>query len=122
MQCNEVLLADSLAASRTPVCSKTKEAITAPPMKSSAGMAGNEKKGFLWKGFLNTRRAVIAPTTPLSLPIELASSSTQEVKDDGVVWDNGFSQSNKWHVGFDLSREVIVWEQDDEFWDGMPLD
>jgi len=52
---------------------------------------------------------VIAPTTPLSLPIELASSSTREVKDDGVVWDNGFSPSNKWPVGFDPSGEV-VWE------------
>jgi hypothetical protein len=74
VQWNEVLLVDSLAALRTPVCSKTKEAITAPPLKSSAGMASNEKKGFLRKGFLNPRPAVIAPTTPLSLPIELASS------------------------------------------------
>jgi hypothetical protein len=72
-------------------------------------MAGNEKKGLLRKGFLNLRLAVIAPTTPLSLPIELASSSTREVKDDGVVWDNGFSPSNKWPVGFDPSGEV-VWE------------
>jgi hypothetical protein len=28
----------------------------------------------------------------------------------------------EWPVGFDLSGEVVVWEQDDEFWDGMPLD
>jgi hypothetical protein len=79
-----VLLADSLAASRTPACSKSKEAVIASPVKISVGMAGTEKKGFLQKGFLNLRPAVIAPTTLHSLPIELASSSTREVKDDGV--------------------------------------
>lgn len=84
VQWTEVLLADSLAASRTLVCSKSKEAVTAPLVKTSTRMAGIEKKGFLRKGFLNLRPTVIAPTTLHSLPIELASSSTREVKDDGV--------------------------------------
>jgi hypothetical protein len=35
---------------------------------------------------------------------------------------NGLSQSQEWLVGFDPSGEIVVWEQDDEFWDRMPLD
>jgi len=36
--------------------------------------------------------------------------------DDSRV--NGLSQSQKCLVGFGLSREVVVWEQGDEIWDG----
>jgi hypothetical protein len=56
-----------------------------PPVKTSAGMAVSKKKGFLRKGFLNPKPAVLAPTTSHSLPVELASSLTREVKDDGVL-------------------------------------
>jgi hypothetical protein len=61
-----------------------------PPLKSSAGTTSNEKKeasngkkGFLRKGFLNLRPAVLAPSTSLSLPSELALSSTSEDKEVG---------------------------------------
>jgi hypothetical protein len=35
---------------------------------------------------------------------------------------NGFSLSQHWLVGFDPSREFVVWKKDAEFWEGMPLD
>jgi hypothetical protein len=38
------------------------------------------------------------------------------------VEGNGFSQSQNWPVGFDQNGEIVVWEKDDEFWDGLPLD
>jgi len=38
------------------------------------------------------------------------------------VEGNGFSQSQEWSVGFDLTGEIVVWEKDDVFWDGLPFD
>jgi hypothetical protein len=35
---------------------------------------------------------------------------------------NGFSQSRDWPVGFDHNGEIVVWEEDVDFWDGLPLD
>jgi len=108
-----------------------------PFVKTYVGMVGSTKKGFLWKGFLNLRPAVIALTTSHSLIVELVSPSPREVKDDGVVGPpsppicriitssvegNGFSQYQEWPVEFDPFGEIVVWEQDDEFWDRMPLD
>jgi hypothetical protein len=63
----------------------------------------------------------------------------REVKDVGVVQPfsplsgcispysvegNGFSQSRNWPVGFDHNGETVVWEEEeeDDFWDGLPLD
>jgi len=119
---NEGLLADSLAASKTPICSAKKEVAAVPPLKNSVGSA---KKGFLRKGFLNPRLAAIAPT------------ASHEAKDVGMIGlhsplggriipssveGNGFSQSHEWLVGFDLNGELVVWEKDGDFWDGLPLD
>jgi len=96
-------------------------------LKSSASTTSNEKKemsngkkGILRKGFINLRPVVLAPSTSLSLPSELAPSSTSEDKEVGVVRDNGISP--QWLVGFNPSGEVMVREQDEEFWDGVPLD
>jgi len=90
---NEGLLADSLAASKTPICSAKKEVAAVPLVKNSAGSA---KKGFLRKGFLNPRPAAIALT------------ASHEAKDVGMIGlhsppgcciipssveGNGFSQS-----------------------------
>jgi hypothetical protein len=41
---NEGLLADSLAAPKTPICFATKEIVAVPPVKNSAG---STNKGFL---------------------------------------------------------------------------
>jgi hypothetical protein len=132
VQWNEVLLADSLAASKTPVYITNKETVAASPTKISAGSV---KKGFLREGFLNPHPAVIAPTAH-SLLVELGSHLPREVKVVGVVGlrsplschiisssveGNGFSQSQEWLVGFDSTGEVVFWEKDDEFWDGMPF-
>jgi hypothetical protein len=129
----EVFLADSLVASKTPIYITNKEIVAAPLAKISAGSV---KKGFLRKGFLNPRQAVIAPTAH-SLLIELGSHPPREVKTVGVVGlpsppschiipssveGNGFSQSQEWPVRFDPIGEVVVWKKDDDFWDGMPLD
>jgi hypothetical protein len=36
--------------------------------------------------------------------------------------DNGFSLSQHWPVSFDPSGELVVWEKDAEFLEGLPLD
>jgi hypothetical protein len=36
---------------------------------------------------------------------------------------NGFSQSRNWPVGFDHNAEIVVWEEEEDgYWDGLPLD
>jgi hypothetical protein len=35
---------------------------------------------------------------------------------------NRFSQSRNWSVGFDHNGEIMVWEEEDDYWDGLPLD
>jgi hypothetical protein len=119
---NEGLLADSLAASKTPICFAKKEVAAVPPLKN---YVGSVKKGFLRKGFLNPRPAAIAPTT------------SHEAKDVGMIGlhsppgghiipsfveGNGFSQSQDWPVRYDLNGELVVWEKDGDFWAGLPLD
>jgi hypothetical protein len=97
-------------------------------LKSSEDTTSNEKKvvsngkkGFLRKGFLNQRSSVLAPSTKSSLPFELALSSTPEVKEVGVVRDSGITKYQQGPVGFDHSEEALVWEQDEESWDGVPM-
>lgn len=61
----------------------------------------------------------------------------REVKDVGVagpssppsgyiiprsVEGNGFSQSRNWPVGFDHNGEIVIWEEEDNYWGGLPLD
>jgi len=38
------------------------------------------------------------------------------------VEGNGFSQSWDWLVGFDHNGEIVVWEEDVDFWERLPLD
>jgi hypothetical protein len=116
MKWNEGLLANSLATSKTPICSTKKKV---------AESVGSVKKGFLRKEFLNPHPAAIAPTM------------SHEAKDVGMIGlhsplgcriipssveGNGVSQSQEWPVGFDLNGELVVWEKDDDFWDGLLLD
>jgi len=105
---NEVLLADSLEASKTSVW---KGSVTEPPVKKSAG---SEKKSFLRKGFLNPPSRVVKDVGVGSLPSP--PSCPQPVE------GNGFSPSRNWPVGFDLNGELVAWEKDDDFWEGLPLD
>jgi len=93
-----------------------------PPLKNSVGSA---KKCFLRKGLLNPH------------PAAIASTASHEAKDVGMIGlhsplggriilssveGNGFSQSQDWPVGYDLNGELVVWEKDGDFWDGLPLD
>jgi hypothetical protein len=121
---NDGLLVDSMEASKKSggLCNKasvaepnSKEDSTEPPLKSFTGTMSNEKKeasngkkSFLRIGFLNLRPAVLAPSTSLSLPFELAPSSTSEDKEVGVVRDNDITQSQQWLVGFNPFGEVVV--------------
>jgi len=91
-----------------------------------ASVAETPAKDFLRKGFLNPRP--VLPTT---------SSSPQKVFDGGIVGHSspprccsssspvkgkGFSQSRNWPIGFDHNGEIVVWEDDVDFWDVLPLD
>jgi hypothetical protein len=38
------------------------------------------------------------------------------------VEGNRFSQSRNSPVGFDQNGEIVVWEKDNDFWEGLPLD
>jgi hypothetical protein len=38
------------------------------------------------------------------------------------VEESGFSQSRAWPIGFYHNEEIVVWEEDVDFWDGLPLD
>jgi proteasome lid subunit RPN8/RPN11 len=90
---NEGLLADSLAASKAPICFAKKEVVAMPPVKNSVDSA---KNGFLRKRFLNPHPAAMAPT---------ASHKAKDVGMIGLhsppggriipssVEGNGFSQS-----------------------------
>jgi len=84
------------------------------------------KQSLFRKGFLNLPLIVSVPPV---LP--------REVMDVGVVGPssppsgciiprsvegNGFSQSRNWPVGFDHNKEIVVWEEEDDYWDGLPLD
>jgi hypothetical protein len=66
-------------------------------------------RGFPRRGFLNP--------SPVSIPIvkEGAAASSSSIAIKGEV---SLTQSQKWPVGFGLSREVVAWEQGDELWDG----
>jgi hypothetical protein len=65
------------------------------------------------------------------------SALPREVTDVGVVGDfsppsgciiplsveeNGLSQSKNWPVGYDHIEEIVGWEEENVFWDGLPLD
>jgi hypothetical protein len=37
------------------------------------------------------------------------------------IEENGFSYSHAWPIGFDHNEEIIVWEEDVDFWDGLAM-
>jgi len=40
----------------------------------------------------------------------------------GSKCNSDLSQSKNWPVGFDHNGELVVWKEEDEFWDELPLD
>jgi hypothetical protein len=105
-------------------------------MKMSAGCAIKKvmvaelpvKKG-LRRGFLNPRPMV-----------QVILTSPQKVVEVGMVGPssaprgclspfspyfaerNRFSQSRNWLVSFDHNGEIVVWDEDEDYWDSLPLD
>jgi len=93
----------------------TEKAAKPPAMKKSMTPV---HQGLFRKGFLNLP------------PISVLPMALQEVNNGGVVGPsspssgcfNGVSQSRNWPVGFDHNWEIVVWEEEDDYWDGLPLD
>jgi hypothetical protein len=123
---NDGLLSDSLQAVKMSVGFVDKRVSGGVPPAEKAAKPPAIKKamtpvnqGLFRKGFLNL--------PPISVP----TVALQEVNNDGVVGPsspssgclNGFSQTRNWPVGFDHNGEIVVWEEDeDDYWDGLPLD
>jgi hypothetical protein len=125
VQWNDELLSDSLEASKL-FASLVVNKVLMPKPPAVKVVKPPVKQGILKKGFLNPRPIVLAP-----------SASPPEVIDVGVVGPssppsgciipfsvegNGFSQSKNWPVDFDHNGEIVVLEEEDDFWDGLPLD
>jgi hypothetical protein len=123
---NDELLSDSLEGVKMSVGYVDKRVTGAePPAEKAAKPCATKKsvtqvnQGLFRKGFLNL--------SPISVP----SVALQEVNNGGVIGPyspssgcfNGFAQSRNWPVGFDHNGEIVVWEEEeDEYWDGLPLD
>jgi hypothetical protein len=124
---SDVLLFDSLEAAKMSVGYADKRIKVAEPLVKKVAKPPAMKKtetpvneGLFMKGFLNLP------------PIVLVSPALlQEVNNGGVVGPssppsgclNGFSQSRNCPVDFDHNREIVVWEEEeDDYWDGLPLD
>jgi hypothetical protein len=124
---NDVLLSDSLEAMKMSVGYVDKRVTGVEPPAEKAAKPPAMKKsvtpvnqGLFRKGFLDLPPIVSVP------PV-----SPQEVNNGGVVGPsspssgclNGFSQSRNWPVDFDHNGEIVVWEEEeDDYWDGLPLD
>jgi hypothetical protein len=84
------------------------------PVKKVADSPEPPVKLGLKKGFLNHRPKVpISPTLPRKGNVL------------GMVGSSSPSrgcQSRHWPVGFDHNGEGVVWEDVNDFWDGLPLD
>jgi len=103
---------------RVTVAKPPVEKVAKPPAMKKPETLVNQ--GLFRKGFLNL------PPIVLVLP-----ASHLEVNNGGVVGPssppsgclNGFSQSRNCPVDFDHNREIVVWEEEeDDYWDGLPLD
>jgi hypothetical protein len=122
---NDGLLSDSMEASKLSASLAVNKVLTAEPPAIKV-VKSPVKQGMLRKGFLNPRPIKSGPS---ALP--------REVTDVGVVGDfsppsgciiplsveeNGLSQSKNWPVGYDHIEEIVGWEEENVFWDGLPLD
>jgi hypothetical protein len=122
---NDELLSDSLEAVKMSIGYVDKRVTGAEPPAEKAAKPRATKKsvtqvnqGLFKKGFLNL--------PPISVP----SVALQEVNNSGVIGRysqssgcfNGFAQSRNWPVGFDHNSEIVVWEEEEDYWDGLPLD
>jgi len=86
---------------------------TEPPMK----------QGLFRKGFLNLPPIVsVPPASPREVndvAVAGPSSSPKGCIIPPSVEGNGFSQSRNWPVSFDQNGEIVVWDEEDDYWDGL---
>jgi hypothetical protein len=122
---NDVLLSDSLKASKLVAdLAVNKVVVAEPPTKKVADSL--VKTGILRKGFLNPRPKM--PATPASprkvfdVGMVGPSSPPRSCSISSPVEGNSFSQSRNWPIGFDHNGEIVVWEEDVDLWDVSPLD
>jgi len=97
-----------------------------PPEKKAAKPQPPVKQGLFKKGFLNPRpTASITPISPrevIDVGVVGSSSPPRDCIIPSSVEENGFSQFRAWSLDFDHKGEIVVWEEDVDFWDGLPLD
>jgi hypothetical protein len=121
---NEELFSDSLEAAKMTVGRSIKKVMAAEPLVKKA--AKPPVKQSLRKGFLNLCPKVpVNPTSPQKvIEVEMVgpSSPSRGCLTPYSSEGNGLSLSRIWPVGFDQNGEIVAWEEDNEFWDGLPLD
>jgi len=109
---NEELFSDSLEATKMTVgCPVKKVTAAEPPVKQG-----------LRKGFLNPHPKVPVPQKVTEVGMVGPSSPPRGSLTPYSSEGNGLSLSRNWRVGFDHNGEIVAWEEDDELWDGLPLD
>jgi hypothetical protein len=122
---NDELFSDSLKAMKMSVgCAVKMVTVAEPPVKKVTKPLA--KQG-LRRGFLNPRPKVPVIFTSLQEVVEVrmvgASSPPSCLSPfSHSAEGNGFSQSRNWPVGFDHNGEIVVWEGDEDYWDGLSLD
>jgi len=124
MNWNDKLFSDSLEAMKMFAgCVVLKVTVAEPPMKKVTEPL--VKQG-LRRGFLNPRPKVFVIFTSPQKVVEVGlvgpSSPPRGCLSPFPAEGNGFSQSRNWPVGFDNNWEIVVWEEDEDYWDGLPLD
>jgi hypothetical protein len=122
---NEVLLSDSLKASKMVAdLAVNKVSAVKTPTKKVAELP--VKTGILKKGFLNPRPNKLAttdsPRKVFNVGMLGPSSPPRGCSTSSPVEGNSFSQSRNWPIGFDHNGEIVVWEEDVDLWDVSPLD
>jgi hypothetical protein len=122
---NEVLLSDSLKASKTVAdLAVNKVSAVETPTKKVAELP--VKTGILKKRFLNPRpnkpATMDSPRKVIDLGMVRPSSPPRGCSTSSSVEGNSFSQSRNWPISFDHNGEIVVWEEDVDLWDVSPLD
>jgi hypothetical protein len=121
---NDGLLSDSLEASKLSAGLVLNKIMGAgPPAKKTEPPV---KQGLFRKGFLNLPPIVsVPPASPREVNDVVVVGPSSPPKGCIIppsIEGNGFSQSQNWPVGFDHNKEIVVWEEEDDYWDGLPLD
>jgi hypothetical protein len=121
---NDELFLDSLEAMKMSVgCAVKKVTVVELPVKK---VTEPPVKQGLRRGFLNPRPKVPVIFTSYQKDVEVGlvgpSSPPRGCLSPFSAEGNEFFQSRNWPVGFDHNGEIVVWEEDEDYWDGLPLD